>query len=141
MCDSSVPDTLITLHVTRRQAHTHTYTQRKQGSVRGHERVRQTSTTRRGVEKKELVDSRRQKWKGEVDLPFCVKDNSLLPCLFSLCPLLFAPFLSSFLTLYQSHLFLYFYFPLLLFYISISLSFLCFISVFPRWCPLLEYEL
>lgn len=75
MCDSSVPDTLITLHVTRWHSltRTHTDTQRKQGRVRGHERVRQTSTTRKRSGRKELVDSERQKWERGVDLPFfCV---------------------------------------------------------------------
>lgn len=71
MCDSSVPDTLITLHVTCWHTHMHTHTQIKQERVRGHEIVKQTRTTRKEW-KKGLVDNERQKWEREVDLPFCV---------------------------------------------------------------------
>lgn len=59
MCDSSVPDTQITVHVTHWHTHAH---KGKTRSVRGHERVRQASTTREGNGRKQLVDIVRQKW-------------------------------------------------------------------------------
>ena len=123
MCDSPVPDTLITLHVTRWHTHTHTHTQRKQGIVRGHERVRQTSTTRKRSGRKELVDSERQKWEREreVDLPLPVSllRDSLFPCLLSL-RLLFSHHMS----------------PSLLF------AFLCFfLFMFMMLVSTLDYEL
>lgn len=68
----------------------HMHTQLKEGRVRGHERVRQTRTTRKRSWKKELVDNKRQKREQEIDLPFVFlfRDISCFLCL-SLCVLLF----------------------------------------------------
>ena len=77
--------------------HTHTHTHRKQGRVRGHERVRQTSTTRKRSGRKDLVDSGRQKWEREVDLSFCVLVKKSV----------FVSFLSVLFSLVLSHPFFY----------------------------------
>ena len=87
--------------------HTHTHTHRKQGRVRGHERVRQTSTTRKRSGRKDLVDSGRQKWEREVDLSFhvLVKRSVFVSFLSVSSFLLFCFILfSTSLTLILSHL-------------------------------------
>lgn len=91
MCDSSVPDTLITLHVTCWLTHTHLYIKKTRESQRAWKS--QTSTTRKRSGRKELVNIEWHKWEWKVNLSFPCPHPEIILCFFCLFCL---PFFTSF---------------------------------------------